>query len=320
MSLLEADNEPDSIYFFQPDVERVGGETPEWFVDVDLRSGDLVRDQGTNEYTFKRKFTSAPHSAVSFEFSTFWDDLGKYEDQLAGEVTLIGVDGLPYTPINFNRQLEAVVKINSSSGLSIGILGESEQFTGLGEIDGKAHDYYNSDTICDGEYVYRNGSTGQGFISLVNSTYQEIGDVELEILLRDARFTKDSSREISTRRDLAIEYEDVPENATRRLSWDEANTFCAMYGHNGYTDWRLPTPDELAGTAFREAGDNTGAFIHHVRSDSALDSYWSDDYNSVTDKAWAVSNNGVIGTPYPRNERMLVRCVRNSSNMCEVSQ
>lgn len=50
---------------------------------------------------------------------------------------------------------------------------------------------YAKDRVCDGEYVFRAGAEGAGFISIVNTTEELIDNVKVELILRDIEYYKD---------------------------------------------------------------------------------------------------------------------------------
>ena len=74
------------------------------------------------------------------------------------------------------------------------------------------------------------------FITAKSSTAREIG--------RDGRFIAyDSGTVLDTRTNLMWAAKD---NGSY-INWANAKSYCENYRGGGYTDWRMPTPDELAG-------------------------------------------------------------------------
>lgn len=57
-------------------------------------------------------------------------------------------------------------------------------------------------------------------------------------------------------------FEVAPKETAIKANWDEANLYCTFCNHNGYTDWRLPTIEELD-------------YIYNSKNDFVGSYYWS---------------------------------------------
>ncbi len=215
----------------------------------------------------------------------------------------------------------------------MGVVSEHEKFVGNSTIDGIEHDYYESNS-CSGEYVFRQGAEarekpedkGRSLVSLVNATEQNVAFAEVEFVLRDPAFVYDVGRGITYRRDLALEFEDVEGNAALKLTWDQAAKRCEELIHDGHDDWRLPSRQELSNIAYTETmydeGLSAGAFHHTARSNTVGESdYWTSNViiDSEPTAAYAVESGGILLYKRLTLESQFVRCVRSSTNMCEIT-
>ena len=78
--------------------------------------------------------------------------------------------------------------------------------------------------------------------------------------------------------------------AGKRMTWDGAMQWVKTLNVAGYSDWRLPTKDELV--AFAKQGRNRPADYFNVNGFSSVESnnYWSSStYSGISDSAWFVS-------------------------------
>jgi hypothetical protein len=66
------------------------------------------------------------------------------------------------------------------------------------------------------------------------------------------------------------------------VNWNQAITYCANLRLGGYSDWRLPTIDELQGIYDVNAGNQ------HVKGNLKLSSkyFWSSSQSPASGKAW----------------------------------
>jgi hypothetical protein len=94
------------------------------------------------------------------------------------------------------------------------------------------------------------------------------------------------------------------------INWNEANDYCSNLRLGGFSDWRLPTLNELRGI-YDESVD-TGGWHFHVKGNLKLSSVWQWSSDKDSAGVWGLYFN--TGTQYParsdytNNARAL--CVR----------
>ena len=74
------------------------------------------------------------------------------------------------------------------------------------------------------------------------------------------------------------------------VTWDQANAYCSNLRMGGYSDWRLPTIDELQGI-YVPGQFGEGATTKHVKGNLKLSSgsQWSSTRGSAHGEAWFLS-------------------------------
>ena len=71
-----------------------------------------------------------------------------------------------------------------------------------------------------------------------------------------------------------------------RVNWNQATDYCSNLRLGGYTDWRLPTVDELQGIFDRSANGKG----EHVKGNLQLSSYYHWSSTQINDgQAWSVT-------------------------------
>ncbi len=153
-----------------------------------------------------------------------------------------------------------------------------------------------------------------------------------------ANYTRDDAKEIVTDHVTGLMWQDDANAKTIRKQWltdanydtckhntassacsdtggDTAATYCAALTLGGYTDWRVPTIDELAGIL--DYGRNDPS-VNPVFQNTSTSYYWSaTDHTSHTD-AWYVGfSDGKIDYSNllsDKSSQKYVRCVRGDHN------
>jgi hypothetical protein len=99
----------------------------------------------------------------------------------------------------------------------------------------------------------------------------------------------------------------------RQMTWDEAKKACEEFRMFGFSDWRLPTVEELFGLADRSRKDpaiDTGAF-----PDTRSSWYWSASpwAGSPASAAWIVGFNYGYASDGHHGYKCFVRPVRSAA-------
>jgi len=261
-------------------------------------------------FDVKRKIDLPPYSAYSFQ----WDGLWSEKEVL--EKYLMDNDQGPYPVF---RRLEAVVSVSSVNGpIKIGLLSDEAAFQGNSTIQGEQHYFYDSDRVCNGEYVFKRDAEGTGIISLVNTSEKAISNVEVTFSLRDHKNIKDASKNVSLSRVFGLEFEDSPETAIRKMNWDSANAHCEAMGEG----WRLPTLAELYFTGYQNrSGDGSfrfNALTEFYWTSSFAGSYVSGDRYHAVDGNGAFNELSTSGAGISKSSERHFRCVKETTNICEL--
>ncbi len=124
-------------------------------------------------------------------------------------------------------------------------------------------------------------------------------------------FTRDAAKEIVTDHLTSLVWQDSSVNATSLYTLNEANNACNVLTLGGWSDWRLPTIEELRslvdkGTA--SSAKMSNAFLH-----VSDDDHWSaTPYDLFAIQSWSIDfftgGDGVNA----QGDRLNVRCVRGS--------
>lgn len=97
------------------------------------------------------------------------------------------------------------------------------------------------------------------------------------------------------------------------FNWDDAVSHCESLEYAGYTDWRLPTPQELL--TIVDNGQFSPAIDSTYFPDTAKNNFWSSSTRSDnTDNTWHVGfGSGSVDNSYNKSKSFYVRCVRGES-------
>ncbi len=94
------------------------------------------------------------------------------------------------------------------------------------------------------------------------------------------------------------------------VNWNQANAYCFNMRLGGYTDWRLPTIDELQDIYDVNANVNS----YHVKGNLQLSEYWqwSSSSGNASGEAWrfTFSHGGRISGPLGFGGGKRALCVR----------
>ena len=93
------------------------------------------------------------------------------------------------------------------------------------------------------------------------------------------------------------------------FTFDEAKQACAAYRGGGFSDWRLPTKDEL--NALRDAVNDL--FDHHKLTETWSDWYWSGEevQEGGGGKWWVQRFDYGNQFAYPKTQKFYARPIRS---------
>lgn len=130
----------------------------------------------------------------------------------------------------------------------------------------------------------------------------------LLIGLANAKFIRDENKEVVLDTKTNLVWQDDINTSTQSLSWSEAISYCEGLSLGGYSDWHLPSFNQLYFLAnrakFNPALESGFSYV-------STDFYWSSttyDNNSVN--AWNVSFKDGLDDFLGKSNSNYVRCVR----------
>jgi hypothetical protein len=130
-----------------------------------------------------------------------------------------------------------------------------------------------------------------------------------ESFYEDIQFERDDSRNVVVDQTHNLEWEDgdFPED---RMSWYSAKSHCSNLNFGGYSDWRLPTIEELY--SITDQRINSAPYIDNNFQNIKSDWYWSQTINKTdSSKSWVVGfYNGDESWDYQTGSNFAV-CVRD---------
>ncbi len=98
--------------------------------------------------------------------------------------------------------------------------------------------------------------------------------------------------------------------APSKYSWLEAKAYCGDLTLGGFSDWRLPSIEELEGT-IDDASEKCPDIVAPLKATTFCDDYWSStQLQGDTSSAWAVLFSYGYADQMPVNKTGRVRCVR----------
>ncbi len=99
-----------------------------------------------------------------------------------------------------------------------------------------------------------------------------------------------------------------------RLPWSEVAGYVDdvnRAGHAGFSDWRLPTVEELASLIERKRSPDNGSLFIDPVFDAEQEECWSADRNSASEDRWHVRFTRGHIRSYSRGDGFYVRLVRS---------
>jgi hypothetical protein len=148
----------------------------------------------------------------------------------------------------------------------------------------------------DGHNVWQK-RTENGYVRCVsgNSHYEDI------------QFERDNSKEIV--KDLTHNLMWVDGSETVGKSWSEAISYCKNLNYGGYSDWRLPTIEELYSITDQRKSSNpfANSEFRNIKSYA----YWSStEDNKYTSYSWSLHFGNGYGYYNVQSSSYYVRCLR----------
>lgn len=124
-----------------------------------------------------------------------------------------------------------------------------------------------------------------------------------------ASISRDNGNEVVMDYDNNLMWIDNKDTVTKRFSHKEAEPYCETLLYAGYTNWRLPTIEELTTIVDKR---NKKSYINTAFRYNQPKGYWALKAHLRTFWFYADFMNFVSGTPYfdNRNVYKFVRCVR----------
>lgn len=140
---------------------------------------------------------------------------------------------------------------------------------------------------------------------------------EKEAEVRELKAQKEASKfarfervgEIVTDAELSLMWQDDSRAKSVKKSWNGAKSYCSNLSHEGYSDWKLPTYDELLSIVDY---DRYKPAIMPSFQNVASKDYWSSSpFVSYSKSAWAVHFKGGNTSNLSKSTESYVRCVRS---------
>jgi len=127
----------------------------------------------------------------------------------------------------------------------------------------------------------------------------------------EPNFLRDDAREIVTETNSQLIWQDNEDVATNARVYSEALSYCTNLTHAGYSDWRLPSIEELYLIGVRE-GENVkvnGAFVHFSTT-----AHWSaTESSSSENSSWVTYFNSGLTDESNNPNPFFTRCVRGTA-------
>lgn len=110
---------------------------------------------------------------------------------------------------------------------------------------------------------------------------------------------------------LNLMWQDALSVSTDRYNWNNANSYCQNLTYKNYSDWRLPTRDELLSIINYTLSPS----IFSVFNYTAADNYWSStiDISAPGGYRWSINFNNATSDDSQISQAFFVRCTRDNT-------
>ena len=196
---------------------------------------------------------------------------------------------------NYYESNEALISMNSTEKSSISVNSGSIVLNGIDTLSSTT-EVTNNDTI--------------KIRTLAPENYYDIKTIELYHSSGKRIFTVNAP-EVSIQEEGTLMWEDSSITITQKLSWDDASSYCETLDYAGFTDWKLPTVNNIK--SFHKYKEEVKHFKYARYWTSLYSTFLSMPYYAYN---WSTSidsgtNDGVSN----RSTLYNVRCIRNLNNV-----
>lgn len=102
-----------------------------------------------------------------------------------------------------------------------------------------------------------------------------------------------------------------------KRSWKGANNYCSELDLDSYTDWYLPTKDELKTLINKKRSPKLAKGFRNISSLSTNSFWTSSESTSKNTKAWRIDFKKGSAKSYKKSNKYLVRCARSTDGQHE---
>jgi len=192
---------------------------------------------------------------------------------------------------NYYESNEVIISMNSTEKSSISV--------NMGSIVLNGIDTFSSTTEVSNNDIVK-------IRALAPENYYDIKTIELYHSSGKRTLTVNAP-EVSIQEETTLMWEDSTITITQQLSWDDSSSYCETLDYAGFTDWRLPTVNEIG--TFHKYKEEVKNFKYTKYWTSLWHSnlgmpYYAYNWESIVD---AGTNDGVSN----RSTLYNVRCIRN---------
>ena len=125
----------------------------------------------------------------------------------------------------------------------------------------------------------------------------------------DRTYTRNDSKNIVTDTSTNRMWQDDTDVGSIKKNWSDAKTYCTELTLGGYTDWYLPSIEELV--SITDKGRYNPSISPLFQNINTAYNYWSaTTYANNTDNAWNVNFNNGNDNNNNKTNSYYVRCVR----------
>ncbi|MEO1927704.1 MAG: DUF1566 domain-containing protein [Nautiliaceae bacterium] len=152
---------------------------------------------------------------------------------------------------------------------------------------------------------------------IVKNSYKDPSFIATIAKGADRNFTRDDTKEVVIDNATNLIWQDNEEVNTSTKTWNEAVQYCEDLTLGGYTDWRLPSAEELI--SITDKGRKTPAInstFKYVKNGNYVDDtdwYWTaTNYIGDFSQAWVVGFIKGDENIKPKTDSYYIRCVRDN--------